>query len=105
MCSPRDGKIKNAHLVIDLSTVTSLDSAGLYALLEARHKHSISGGGHLAVVVDWNSQAIPELHIVALQATFDLHHNLTEALHACTSAGANGGEFKCRQGDGAVGEH
>lgn len=75
----------NVHLVIDLSTVTSMDSAGPYTLLEARFKHSIGGGGHLAVVADPNSQAIPELHIVALKAAFDFHSSLTEALHACGS--------------------
>lgn len=77
----------NVHLVIDLSTVTSMDAAGPYALLEARFKHDISGGGHLAVVADPNSQAIPELHIVALKATFDFHFHLAAALHACASAG------------------
>ena len=81
----------NAHLVIDLSTVTSMDAAGPYTLLEARFKHDISGGGHVAVVVDPNSQTIHELHIVALRATFDLHSNLTDALHACANAGRNGG--------------
>jgi anti-anti-sigma regulatory factor len=95
----------NAHLVIDLSTVTSLDSVGPYTLLEARHKHHINGGGHLAVVVDANSQVIQALHIVALQATFDLHHKLTEAVHACASAGTDdGGKPKRREGKGAVGE-
>jgi anti-anti-sigma regulatory factor len=73
----------NTLLVIDLSAVTSLDSVGLYTLLEARHKHRINGGGHPAVVVAANSQAIPELYIFVLQATFDLHYKLTEALHAC----------------------
>lgn len=78
----------NVHLVIDLSTVTSMNSAGPYTLLEARFKHNIGGGGgHLAVVADPNSQAIPELHIVALRAAFDFHSSLTEALHACSSAG------------------
>ena len=94
----------NAHLVIDLSTVTSLDSSGLHTLLEARHKHRLNGGGHLAVVVDANSQAIPQLHIVVLQATFDLHHKLTEALHACASTGTDGSKPNRRQGDGAVEE-
>lgn len=83
-------KDDNVHLVIDLSTVASLDSVGLYTLLEARHKHSINGGGHLAVVVDANSQAIPELHIVVLDAMFDLHHELAEALQACASTGTDG---------------
>jgi anti-anti-sigma regulatory factor len=78
----------NTHLIIDLSTLTSMDtdSVGLYTLLEARYRHSISGDGHLAVVVDANSQAISELHIVMLKVSFDLHHNLVDALHACASA-------------------
>ena len=38
----------NAHLVIDLSAVTSMDATGLYALFEALGKHNIGGGGHLA---------------------------------------------------------
>ena len=78
----------NTHLIIDLSTLTSMDtdSAGLYTLLEARYKHSVSGGGHLAVVVGDNSPAISELHIVMLEASFDLHHNLADALDACASA-------------------
>ena len=78
----------NTHLIIDLSTLTSMDtdSAGLYTLLEARYKHSVNGGGHLAVVVGDNSQAISELHMVMLKVSFDLHHNLADALDACASA-------------------
>ena len=77
---------KNAHLVIDLSAVTSMNSAGPYTLLEARFKHHIGGGGHLAVIADPDSHAIPELQIVALKASFDFHANLADALHACPSA-------------------
>lgn len=76
----------HAHLVIDLSAVTAMDSAGLFALLEARHKHNLGGGGHLAAVAP-KSQAIPQLYIVSLKASFDLHDSLAEALHACTNAG------------------
>lgn len=78
----------NAHLVIDLSTIISMDvdAAGLYTLLEARYTHDISGDGLMAVVVDSNSQAIPALHIATLEAAFDVHHNLADALHACTVA-------------------
>jgi anti-anti-sigma regulatory factor len=78
----------NAHLVIDLSTIRSMDvdAAGLRTLLEARYTHDINGSGLMAVVVDSNSQAISELHIVTLEVTFDLHHNLTDALHACAVA-------------------
>jgi hypothetical protein len=63
-----------------------MDAIGLYALFEALGKHNI-GGGHLAVVVDPNSQAIDELHIVALEAAFDLHHDLARALQACSDTG------------------
>ncbi len=78
----------NAHLIIDLSTIISMDvnADSLYTLLQARYTHDISGGGLMAVVIDPNSQAIPELHIATLEATFDMHHNLTDALHACTVA-------------------
>lgn len=77
----------NVHLIIDLSAVTSMDSAGPYTLLEARFKHHLSGGGHLAVIADPDSHAIPELHIVALQAAFEVHSTLADALHAYTSTG------------------
>jgi anti-sigma B factor antagonist len=73
----------SVHLVIDLSAVTSMDSAGPYTLLEARFNHHIGGGGHLAVIADPDSHAIPELQIVALKASFDFHATLAEALHAC----------------------
>ena len=76
----------NVHLVIDLSAVTSMDSAGPYTLLEARFKHHLGGGGHLAVIADPDSHAIPELQIVALKASFDFHASLADALHACASA-------------------
>jgi anti-anti-sigma factor len=76
----------NAHLVIDLSAVTSMDAIGLYVFFEALNEHNL-GGGHLAVVVDPHSQAIHELHIFALQAAFDLHHELARSLHACANAG------------------
>lgn len=76
----------NAHLVIDLSAVTSMDSEGLYTLLVARHRHKVSHGGHLAVVIDPNSPAIVELHTVSLKASFDLHHTLIDALRACADA-------------------
>ena len=80
------GHDENVHLVIDLSAVTSMDSAGPYTLLEARFKHGLSGGGHLAVVADPNSCAIPELQGVAIRAAFDVHPTLADALHACAHA-------------------
>jgi diadenosine tetraphosphate (Ap4A) HIT family hydrolase len=63
-----------------------MDAIGLYVFFEALNEHNL-GGGHLAVVVDPHSQAIHELHIFALQAAFDLHHELARALHACANAG------------------
>lgn len=78
----------NAHLVIDLSAVTSMTAEGLYTLLVARHRHRISDGGHLAVVIDLYSSAISELHLVSLKASFDVHRTLNEALRACGYADA-----------------
>lgn len=80
----------NAHLVINLVAVTAMDSAGLYALLEARHKHDIGGGGHLPIVIDTNCRAIPELYIVGLQAAFEVHNDLAGALHVCATANTSG---------------
>jgi anti-anti-sigma regulatory factor len=76
----------NAHLVIDLSAVTSMDAACPYTLLEARFRHHLNGGGHLAVIIAPNSP-VYELHIVALRAAFDVHSTLADALQACASAG------------------
>jgi hypothetical protein len=64
-----------------------MDSAGLYMLFVARHLHRTGGGGHLAVVINPNFPAIPELYIVSLKASFDLHHTVAEALHACANTG------------------
>ena len=86
----------NVHLVIDLSAVTSMNAAGPYTLLEARFKHHVSGGGHLAVIADPNSAAIPELQLVALLAAFDVHPTLADALHACASAGISTGHRATR---------
>jgi anti-anti-sigma factor len=80
------GHEADVPLVIDLSAVTSMDSAGPYTLLEARFRRSLSGGGHLAVVADPNSCAIPELQSVAIRAAFDVHPTLADAVHACAHA-------------------
>ena len=81
----------NAHLVIDLSAVSSMDTTGLYVLFKALHKHNIGGGGHLSAVIDANSRrVISELHLVALQSSFDLHQDLAGALHCCANANAEG---------------
>jgi anti-anti-sigma regulatory factor len=72
----------NTHLIIDLSAVTTMDSAGPYTLLEARAKHHLNGGGQIAVITNPNSSAIPELQTVAIQAAFTVYPTLTDALHA-----------------------
>ena len=74
----------NAHLVIDLSAVTFMDSAGPYTLLEARVKHRLTSGGQIAVITNPTSSAIPELQSVAIHAAFTVYPTLTDALHACT---------------------
>jgi anti-anti-sigma regulatory factor len=74
------------HPVIDLFAITSMDSAGPYMLLEARVKHRVSGGGHLAVITYPSSRAIPDLPSVAMRAAFDVHSTLTDAFHACAYA-------------------
>lgn len=74
----------NAHLVIDLSAVTFMDSAGPYTLLEARVKHRLTGGGQIAVITNPNPSAIPELQNVAIHAAFTVYPTLADALHACT---------------------
>jgi anti-anti-sigma factor len=77
----------NAHLIIDLSAVTFMDSAGPYTLLEARAKHHLTGGAQIAVIPP-NSSAIPELQSVAIHAAFTAYPTLADALHACTQSDA-----------------
>lgn len=73
----------NTHLVIDLSAVTSMDSAGPYTLLEARVKHHLNGGTPIVVIINPNSSVIPELQAVAIHAAFSVHSTLPDALYAC----------------------
>ncbi len=72
------------HLVIDLSAAALLDSAGLQAVFEALDRCDING--HVAVVVDSNSEAIASPEIAALVELLDRHDDLAGALQACASA-------------------
>lgn len=72
------------HLVIDLSAVDFVDSAGLHAIFESLDGYDI--GGHVAVVVDPNSEAVTPLEIAALDEFLDRHGDLTRALQACARA-------------------
>ena len=76
---------KNPHLVIDLSAITSLGSTEFFTLLAARHNHTLDSRGHIALVVDPEFHGIPEVYVVALKVSFDLHHTLASAFHACTN--------------------
>ena len=71
------------YLVIDLSAVAAMDAAGPYTLLEARAQHRRRGRGQLAVIIEPNCCAIPDLHQVAIRAAFDIYPTVTDALHAC----------------------
>lgn len=75
----------NAHLVIDLSTITSLNSTGLFLLLEASHNYRLDNRGHLAVVAHPELVGIPEIYAIALKVSLDLHYSLASALQACTT--------------------
>lgn len=76
---------QNPHLVIDLSAITSLGSTEFFTLLAARHHHNLDDRGHLALVITPKSHGIPEVYVVALEVSFDLHHTLASAFHACTN--------------------
>lgn len=72
------------HLVIDLSAVDFVDTAGLQAIFESLDRYDIDG--HVAVVVDSNSDAVTPLEIAALDEFLDRHGDLTRALQACARA-------------------
>jgi anti-sigma B factor antagonist len=72
------------HLVIDLSTVTLLDSTGLHAVLDALDFYDIDG--HLAIVLDSRSDAITRPEISELSEIVDIHHDLASAMRACARA-------------------
>lgn len=73
-----------SHLVIDLSAAALLDSAVLQAVFEALDRYDIDG--HVAVVVDSNSDVITSPEITALDELLDRHDDLASALLACAGA-------------------
>ena len=72
------------HLVIDLSRVAFFGSSGLRVLLMALN--SYNNGDHVALVVGANRRVAVPLRITALDQAFDLHHDLDQALRACSAA-------------------
>ena len=82
-----DEAIRNdvrSHLVVDLTRIDYLGSAGLQALLDALKKQGHQG--HLAIVTDANQRASRPFQVTALDEVFDLHENLVGALRACATA-------------------
>lgn len=76
-----------SHLVIDLSAAAVLDSAGLQAVFEALDRYDIDG--HLAVVIDSNSETVPPPELTPLDEFLDVHDDLAGALYACANASAS----------------
>lgn len=72
------------HLVIDLTTIDYLGSAGLQALLVALKKQGRQG--HLAIVTNENQRASRPFQVTALDEVFDLYDNVADALRACARA-------------------
>jgi len=70
------------HLVIDLSGVGYLGSAGLKILVDLRADQH-TDGRHLAVVTGHNRMVIRPLHATGLDEVLDLHAELTTAMQAC----------------------
>jgi len=82
-----DGAIRDdvrPHLVVDLTAIDYLGSAGLQALLDALKKQGRQG--HLAIVTNENQRALRPFQVTALDKVFDLYDNVAEALRACAAA-------------------
>lgn len=83
------------HLVIDLSAVARLDSAGLHAALEILDSYDIDG--HLAMVIDSRSDALTRSELSELSEIVDIHHDLASALRTCARASISaGGRHRAR---------
>jgi anti-anti-sigma factor len=72
------------HLVVDLSAIDYLGSAGLQALLVALKQQGRKG--HLAIVTNENQRALRPFQVTSLDEVFDLHDSLADALRACADA-------------------
>lgn len=73
-----------SHLVLDLTGVEFLGSAGLKILIEL-HTAQHAVGCHLALVVGDNRVVVRTLHITALDQVLDLHAELVTAVDACSA--------------------
>ncbi|MGH3631741.1 MAG: STAS domain-containing protein [Sciscionella sp.] len=70
------------HLVIDLSDIQYLGSAGLQLLLKI-HETQQAAGYHLALVIGPNHAAARPLQATSLHQILDLHTELATAVTAC----------------------
>ena len=71
-----------SHLVIDLSDIAFLGSAGLNLLFEI-HEAQQAAGYHLALVVGPNHAVARPFQVTALDRVLDLHAELATAVQAC----------------------
>lgn len=83
LCGKLDRAIRNvrAHLVIDLTGIDYLGSAGLQALLDVLKRQRRQG--HLAIVTDENLRASRPFRVTALDEVFALYATVSDALRAC----------------------
>ena len=67
-------------VVLDLSAVTFLGSAGLAVLVDA-HEHATQRGSSLKIVIDGPGSAVARaFQAAAIHEHLDLHHNVGDAL-------------------------
>jgi anti-sigma B factor antagonist len=71
-----------SHLVLDLTNVTFLGSAGLHLFTELHTTQHVAAY-HVALVVGHNRVALRALQITGLDQILDLHTDLATAVHAC----------------------
>lgn len=79
---PPTSELSPHHLVIDLSDVQYLGSAGL-SILSDLHAAQHAAARHLALVVGTNRMVTLPLWASGLDRLFDLHVELDTALAAC----------------------
>jgi anti-anti-sigma factor len=71
-----------AHLVIDLSGIEFMGSAGLKILTEI-HAAQQDVGSHLAIVIGHNLAAVRPIQVTELDQLLDIHTEQASAVDAC----------------------
>jgi anti-sigma B factor antagonist len=71
-----------AHLVIDLSGIEFMGSAGLKILTEI-HAAQQDVGSHLAIAVGHNRAAVRPIQVTELDQLLDIHTEQASAVEAC----------------------